>query len=132
MKRPCALFVTLCLSFAVSGFAFAPASAAAQEPRSIVADWEGVLDPGAKPKQRIVVHIVAAQDETLSGTIDYPDQDTSGILMTAITYKQRVLHFECSSNLSLYDGTMSEDKSAINGTLKQGGQGLSLVLKRTP
>lgn len=133
MKRPCVSVVTLWLSFAVlCGLALAPASALAQEPHSIVADWEGVLDPGAKPKQRIVVHVTAAQDGTLGGTIDYPDQDTSGILMTAITYKQRLLHFECSSNLSVYDGTMSDDKSTINGTLKQGGQSLSLVLKRTP
>lgn len=131
MKRLRNSTFTLCLSFAmVSGLALA--QAVAQEPRPIVADWEGVLDPGAKPKQRIVVHVAAAQDGTLSGTIDYPDQDTSGILMTAITYKQHVLHFECSSNLSVYDGTMSDDRSTINGTLKQGGQSLSLVLKRTP
>jgi hypothetical protein len=104
----------------------------AQQQRSIVGDWEGTLDPGAKPKQRIVIHITAAQDGTLSGTIDYPDQDTSGIQMTAITYKQHVLHFECTSNLSVYDGTMSDDKSVLNGTLKQGGGNLSLVLKRTP
>jgi len=103
----------------------------AQQP-SIVGDWEGTLDPGAKPKQRIVIHVAAAQDGTLSGTIDYPDQDSSGIQITAITYKQRVLHFECTSNLSIYDGTMSDDKSALNGTLKQGGQNLSLVLKRAP
>jgi len=37
----------------------------------------GTLDPGAQPKKRIVVHISAAQDGSLSGTIDYPDQDTS-------------------------------------------------------
>jgi hypothetical protein len=104
----------------------------AQQQPSIVGDWEGTLDPGAKPKQRIVVHITAAQDGTLSGTLDYPDQDTSGIQMTAITYKQHVLHFECTANLSVYDGTMTDDKSAVNGTLKQGGGNLSLVLKRTP
>ncbi len=85
----------------------------AQQQRSIVGVWEGTLDPGAKPKQRIVIHITAAQDGTLSGTIDYPDQDTSGIQMTAITYKQHVLHFECTSNLSVYDGTMSDDKSVL-------------------
>lgn len=106
--------------------------AVAADPRSVVADWEGTLDPGAKPKQRIVVHITAAQDGTLGGTIDYPDQDTSGVLITAITYKDPVLHFESTSNLSVYDGTLNKDNSSITGTMKQGGSSLALNLKRTP
>jgi hypothetical protein len=106
-------------------------SRAADTP-SIVADWEGTLDPGAKPKQRVVVHITAAEDGTLSGTIDYPDQDSSGITITAITFKAAVLHFESSSNLCAYDGTMSKDTSEIIGTWKQSGASLSLTLKRTP
>jgi hypothetical protein len=74
------------------------------------------LDPGAQPKKRILVHISAAQDRTLSGTIDYPDQDTSGIVITAITYKEPALHFESSSSLGFYDGTivrMSDDGPTI-------------------
>jgi hypothetical protein len=78
-----------------------------------------------------VVHISAAQDGSLNGTIDYPDQDTSGILITAITYKEPTLHFECSSIQGSYDGTMNKDNSEITGTWKQGA-GLSLILKRTP
>jgi len=49
--------------------------------------------------------------EPLSGTIDYPDQDTSGIQITAITYKEPTLHFESSSSLGSYDGTMKKDNS---------------------
>jgi hypothetical protein len=109
-----------------------PALALAQTRAGIVGDWEGTLDPGAQPKKRIVVHIAAAQDGSLSGTIDYPDQDTSGIIITAITYKERVLHFESSSIPALYDGTMDEPHSQITGTWKQGAAPLSLVLKRTP
>jgi hypothetical protein len=109
----------------------APRAVAADTP-PIVADWEGTLDPGAKPKQRVVVHITAAEDGTLSGTIDYPDQSASGISITAITFKAAVLHFESSSNLCVYDGTMSKDSSEITGTWKQGGASLSLILKRTP
>jgi hypothetical protein len=109
-----------------------PAPAAAADTPPIVADWEGTLDPGAKPKQRVVVHITAAEDGTLSGTIDYPDQDSSGIVITAITFKAAVLHFESSSNLCVYDGTMNKEASEIAGTWKQGGASLSLTLKRTP
>jgi len=98
----------------------------------VVGDWEGTLNPGAQPKKRVVVHITAAQDGSLSGAIDYPDQDTSGILMTAITYKDPAVHFESTPDLSAYDGTLNKEKLEINGTWKQGGKAIDLILKRTP
>ena len=133
MKKPrassSALFAGLTLALALG---LVPALTMAQVTRSIVGDWSGTLDPGAQPKKRIVVHIAAAQDGTLSGTIDYPDQDTSGIQITGITYKKSILHFESIPSLTVYDGTMSADKSTITGTIKQAGASLDLVLKRTP
>jgi len=110
---------------------FLSALAGAADPHPIVGDWEGTLDPGAQPKKRIVVHITADQDRILGGTIDYPDQDTSGILITAITYKTPNLHFESTPSVTVYDGVMNKDYS-ITGTLKVSGAGLNLVLKRTP
>src|ERR1700720_4637102 len=79
----------------------------------VVGIWEGTLDPGAQPKKRIVLHISAGQDGILSGTIDYPDQDPSGILITAITYKQPSLHLESSAILASYDGAMNQESSEI-------------------
>jgi hypothetical protein len=108
-----------------------PARTMAADTTPIVGNWEGTLDPGAQPKKKIVVHISASQDGSLSGTIDYPDQDTSGILITAITYKEPILHFE-STGTGSYDGTMNKDNSEITGTWKQGAAGVSLILKRTP
>jgi|SRR5580658_4085020 hypothetical protein len=129
-KHHAALFF---LSFALLlALGIAPTLTPAQNRSVIVGDWEGTLDPGAQAKKRIVVHIAAAQDGSLSGTIDYPEQDTSGILITAITYKARALHFESSSIPALYDGTMDEEHSQITGTWKQGLAPLSLTLKRTP
>src|SRR6202140_1125872 len=122
----------LCLGLAlILELGLVPARTMAADTTPIVGNWEGTLDPGAQPKKRIVVHISAGQDGSLSGTIDYPDQDTSGILITAITYKEPTLHFECSSIQSSYDGTMNKDSSEITGTWKQGAA-LSLILKRTP
>jgi hypothetical protein len=114
----------------LAGSMFVPVAMAADPPR-IVGTWEGVLDPGAQPKKHVVVHISAEQDGSLSGTIDYPDQDVSGILITAITYKQHELHFESTSNLSSFDGALNKDSSEIAGNWKQGGTPLTLVLKRT-
>jgi len=123
----------LCLGLALTlGLSMAPSLTMAADARPIVGDWEGTLDPGAQPKQRIVVHISAAQDGSLSGTVDYPDQDISGIQITAITYKDPTLHFESSPSLTVYDGTMIKDTSSVTGTLKQAGASLNLVLKRTP
>jgi len=133
MRTPRVAWFAVLWEFAiVLTLSIVPARAVAADTPPIVADWEGTLDPGAKPKQRVVVHIAAAEDGTLSGTIDYPDQSTSGIAITAITYKASILHFESSSNLSVYDGTMSKDNSEITGTWKQSGASLSLTLKRTP
>jgi hypothetical protein len=142
MERRRALRPQLCLRsvlvigtvFAGSMFAgsvLAPVVAMAADPPRIVGTWEGVLDPGAQPKKHVVVHISAEQDGSLSGTIDYPDQDVSGILITAITYKEHALHFESTSNLSSFDGTLNRDGSEIAGNWKQGGTPLTLVFKRT-
>jgi hypothetical protein len=131
--RASASWFVLCLGFIlIAGLLFAPSrSVAADTTSPIVGTWEGTLDPGAQPKKRIVVHIAIGQDGVLSGTIDYPDQDTSGILITAITYKQSVLHLESTPTLVTYDGAMSKDSSEITGVWIQGGAKLNLNLKRT-
>ena len=132
MKKPRPSSFALCLGLTLMlGLGLVPVRTMAADTTPIVGTWEGTLDPGAQSKKRIVVHISAAQDGTLSGTIDYPDQDTSGILITAITYKEPTLHFE-STDTGSYDGTMNKDNSEITGTWKQAGAGLSLILKRTP
>ena len=133
MKTPRALSLALCFGLMpIAGLWVAPAKAMAANATSpIVGTWEGTLDPGAQPKKRVEVHISVGQDGILSGTIDYPDQDTSGILITAITYQQHVLHLESSSTLASYDGTMNEQNSEITGIWIQAGAKLNLVLKRT-
>ena len=132
MKRHRALSFGLWLGLTLMpglGIVSAPMMVAAEP--SIVGAWEGTLDPGAQPKKRILVHISATGDGSLSGTIDYPDQSISGIGITAITYKEPTLHFGSSSMQASYDGAMNKDNSEITGTWKQGGAALSLILKRT-
>lgn len=116
----------------ILGLSMIPTVARAAGAQAIVGDWEGTLDPGAQAKKRIVVHISVGQDGSLSGTIDYPDQDISGVLITAITYKESTLHFESSSSQGAYDGISNPDNTEIKGTWKQGGAGVNLTLKRTP
>jgi hypothetical protein len=133
MKKPRASSLAVYAGFALTlAFGIMPALTVAQDTQMIVGDWSGTLNPGGQPKKRIVVHISAAQDGSLSGTIDYPDQDTSGIEITAITYRKSTLHFESTPSLTVYDGTMNQDNSKITGTIKQGGSSLDLNLRRTP
>jgi hypothetical protein len=132
LKKPRASSFALYLGLSVTvAMSIASIPVMAADPQPIIGVWEGTLDPGAQPKKRIVVHISAAQDGSLSGTIDYPDQDISGTPITAITYKEPTLHFESSPSQSVYDGTMNKDKSEITGTFKQAGASLNLILKRT-
>lgn len=105
-------------------------SLAAPKP-AVVGDWNGVLDAGGGNSLHIVVHITQAQDGSLSGALDSPDQHATGIKISTITYKEDALHFECSDIGGSYDGKMSSDKSKINGTWSQGGNSLALNLART-
>jgi hypothetical protein len=121
VKKHRAPWFQLCVGLTLTlGLAIAPVLTMAADPPRIVGTWEGVLDPGAQPKKHIVVHIAADQDGSLSGTIDFPDQDVSGVLISGITYKAHALHFESTQNLSAYDGNW-----------KQGATPVSLTLKRT-
>ena len=131
MKKRYASSLLLLFFTLIFGVKMLPVPAMAADAPPIVGDWEGTLDPGAQPKKHILVHIAVAQDGTLSGTIDYPDQETSGILINAITYKEPALHFESTGIPGFYDGTMNKENSQITGTWKQqGGPGVPLVLKR--
>ena len=105
-------------------------SLAAPKP-AVVGDWNGVLDAGGGNNLHIVVHITQAQDGTLTGTLDSPDQQATGIKISSITYKESALHFECSDIGGSFDGKMSSDKTKLNGTWSQSGNSLALNLARS-
>lgn len=106
------------------------ASLAASKP-AVVGDWNGVLDVGGGNSLHLVVHVTQAQDGSLTGTVDSPDQQANGIRITTITYKESALHFECSDIGGSYDGKMSSDKTKLTGTWSQSGNSLALNLARS-
>jgi uncharacterized protein len=122
--------ISVCLLLIV-GLRITP-SVRAADPSPIIGNWEGTLDPGAQPKKKVVVHITATPDGILSGTIDYPDESVSGVLITAIQYKEPALHFESSAAAVSYDGAMNKENTEIAGAWKQGAAPLSLTLKKVP
>lgn len=122
LRRTAALFFVLGVVSMVSLAAAKPA---------VVGDWNGVLDLGGGNSLHLVVHITQAQDGSLTGTVDSPDQGANGIKISAATYKEPALHFECSDIGGSYDGTMSSDKTKITGTWSQNGNSLALNLARS-
>src|SRR5260370_8555163 len=97
MKKPRASSFgrfALCLGLAlILELGLVPARTMAADTTPIVGNWEGTLDPGAQPKKKIVVHISASQDGSLSGTIAYPYQATSAILITPTPSNNPTLPF---------------------------------------
>ena len=102
--------------------AAAPPSAQA----AVVGDWSGTLNAG--PAQlRLVIHLKAAPDGTLSGTLDSIDQGANDIPISTASFKDGKLEFNVASVNGTYEGTV--DKDEIKGTWTQ-GQPLELNFKR--
>jgi len=105
-----------------------PASAA-QGAASIEGTWLGTLQvPMAK--LRIVFHIAAQPDGSLSATLDSPDQGVTGIAVSRVSLEKSQLRMEVASVQGRYEGTLRENGSTIDGKWTQGGIALDLELKR--
>jgi uncharacterized protein len=96
---------------------------------SAIGDWEGKIDTG-NGSLRVIVHISQAADGTLSGSLDSPDQGSTGTAIDSVIYKEPDLHFAIQNFGSTFDGKMNHDHSEITGEWKQSGRSLPLVLKR--
>lgn len=107
--------------------ASAQAAVPAAQP-SIVGDWAGTLVAG--PAQlRLALHITAAKDGTLTGTLDSIDQGANGIPINSVTLKDDKLNLTVNAVNGTYEGTMNKDATEIAGTWSQ-GQPLELNFKR--
>ncbi len=118
-----AVLVTMIASTLVlSATTTAPVSAA-------IGDWEGMIDAGGG-SLRVIVHISQAADGILTGSLDSPDQDATGIAINLVSYREPDLHFAIERIGSSFDGKMIHDNSEISGEWKQSGRSLPLVFKR--
>jgi len=94
-----------------------------------IGDWEGKIDASGG-NLRVIVHISQAPDGKLTGSLDSPDQDATGIAIDLVSYKEPDLHFAIERIGSSFDGKMIHDNSEITGEWKQSGLSLPLVFKR--
>lgn len=94
----------------------------------ISGDWQATLvTPG--PQLHLVLHITAANDGSLSSTLDSVDQGANGIPVTATTLKNSKLSLTIDAVHGSYEGTVNKDATQIDGTWTQ-GQSLPLTFKR--
>jgi hypothetical protein len=108
-------------------FVHASQSAAAAQP-SVVGDWSGTLEAGPA-KLRLLLHIKAAQDGTLTGALDSIDQGANGIPISTAAFKDGKLELSVAAVNGTYEGTLNQAATEITGTWTQ-GQALELDFKR--
>jgi pimeloyl-ACP methyl ester carboxylesterase len=110
--------------------ALAALSPLSQAQAQIAGDWQGTLSAGGA-QLRLVLHIAAAADGSLTSTLDSVDQGANGIPVSAITLKDSKLSLTVDAVHGTYEGTVNKDATEIDGTWTQ-GQPLKLDFKRAP
>jgi len=105
-------------------------SAACEAQSPIAGDWQGTLvTPG--PQLHLVLHIVSANDGSLTSTLDSIDQGANGIPVTSTILNGSKLSLTVDAVHGTYEGTVNKDATEIDGTWSQ-GQPLALDFKRVP
>lgn len=106
-----------------------PSIAAAQAAVGLAGSWEGKLEVGAV-SLRVVFHIKQAGDGSYSATLDSPDQGATGIPVGSVELADRTVTIDVPAVAGAYEGKASASFAEIDGTWKQGGVDMPLVLKR--
>jgi hypothetical protein len=97
----------------------------AQSSESLVGSWHGQLDAGGM-ELRVVFHI-EQEGDSLTATMDSPDQGATGIPVEAVRMQDDTLTLDVSSINGSYVGVMT-DAETIEGTWRQSGQSFPLTL----
>lgn len=93
--------------------------------QEIAGRWNGLLKIQGK-ELRIVFNISKTQN-SLSATMDSPNERTGGIPVTTITFENSVLKLEIKNSGITYEGTLNKDEIII-GNFKQNDQNIALDL----
>src|SRR5262249_11376670 len=94
-------------------------------------DWQGTLQAGNQPL-RLIVKFTPADGGRWTGTMRSIDQGNdwgAGAAITAITREGAQVRFVVDATRGTYEGTLTSDRSSIEGTWTQ-RQPLRLVFRR--
>ncbi|UCD23059.1 MAG: hypothetical protein JSW51_08295, partial [Gemmatimonadota bacterium] len=95
--------------------------------QTIIGSWIGTLTvPGAE--LRIVFHITAGEDGTLTATMDSPDQGATGIPVSEVTLTDGHVKLVSAAVGGEFEGDLSADGSQIVGEWRQSGASLPLTV----
>lgn len=97
---------------------------------ALAGDWEGTLDAGTA-ELRLVVHLVASEDGSLSATLDSPDQGAAGLPVQEATFAEGTLILVMPAFGARYEGTLDASGTKLDGTWSQGPGSFPLVLTRS-
>ena len=91
--------------------------------------WEGVLKTPSGGQLRLRVHVEKTAGGAWKAALDSPDQGAFGIAADSASFDGGVLRWSIQKLRATYEGRLSADDSALEGTFTQ-GVAMPLVLKR--
>lgn len=92
--------------------------------------WLGNLEVRAGVELRLLFNISTEPNGSAIVTLDSLDQGAKGIPVEGVSYKDGKLKLEARSIRGIFEGTVREDGSGIEGRWKQGPADIPLVLER--
>ena len=107
------------------------AASSVQAASDVVGDWQGAIDTG-RASLRVVIHLAQGKDGNLAGTMDSPDQNAAGIVISSVSYKDTEVRFTIDQFGIGYVGKLDKDQHQIVGVWKQGPVSLPLTLSPAP
>lgn len=94
----------------------------------IIGDWNGLLEVQGRT-MRLSFHIME-EGETLTATMDSPDQGAFGIPVTSITFDTPELIIKMPKIGLTYTGKVNDTYDKIEGDFQQAGLNIPLALQR--
>jgi pimeloyl-ACP methyl ester carboxylesterase len=95
----------------------------------VTGSWMGRLATPGGVQLRVVFNLEQGENGGLNGTLDSPDQGATGIPLGDVSGSGSSISIEVPTVGGSFEGTVSPDRSAIEGTWTQGGMALPLTLE---
>lgn len=111
----------------IAGLFFKPAKQ--PTPSGIEEIWEGAIEVNGV-KFPLVFHTFKQKDGRYAGTMDSPDQGSTGNLLDVVIIKGDKIQLELKSAMMVFEGKLNKDGTEILGNFKQLEQSFPLTLKK--
>jgi len=130
MRKPWSALVVAGVSLLAAGGGLALEAPSSRPPSAIAGDWEGTLEAG-NARLRLVVHLAAEGDGSLTATVDSPDQGARGLPVAEATLTGGTLVLKMPALRARYQGALDESGTTLNGVWSQGPGRYPLRLNRS-